>query len=33
VSSGPILDSWWVYYIDVARKNVFIVTYGCLPGR
>ncbi|MDX8143769.1 NUDIX domain-containing protein [Lentzea sp. BCCO 10_0061] len=29
VSVGPILDSW-MYYIEVARKNVFIVTYGCL---
>lgn len=29
VSFGPILDSW-MYYIEVARKNVFIVAYGCL---
>jgi 8-oxo-dGTP pyrophosphatase MutT (NUDIX family) len=28
VRTGPILDSW-MYYIEVARKNVFIVTYGC----
>jgi len=30
VRTGPILDSW-MYYIEVARKYVFIVTYGCLP--
>ncbi|MGO1056959.1 NUDIX hydrolase [Crossiella sp. CA198] len=30
VSTGPILDTW-MYYIDVAEKNVFIVTYGCYP--
>ena len=30
VRTGPILDSW-MYYIEVAKKNVFIVTYGCLP--
>jgi len=27
---GPILDSW-MYHIAVARKDVFIVTYGCHP--
>jgi hypothetical protein len=31
VSIGPILDSW-MYYVEVARKNVFIVTYGCRLG-
>jgi 8-oxo-dGTP pyrophosphatase MutT (NUDIX family) len=30
VTTGPILDSW-MYYISVAEKNVFIVTYGCYP--
>jgi 8-oxo-dGTP pyrophosphatase MutT (NUDIX family) len=30
VETGPILDSW-MYYIDVAEKHVFIVTYGCYP--
>ncbi|MFC8042837.1 NUDIX domain-containing protein [Nocardia sp. NPDC057353] len=30
VTTGPILDSW-MYYIDEAEKNVFIVTYGCYP--
>lgn len=28
VTTGPILDTW-MYYINVAEKNVFIVTYGC----
>lgn len=28
VHTGPILDSW-MYHIAVARKHVFIVTYGC----
>ena len=28
VTTGPILDSW-MYSIDKADKNVFIVTYGC----
>jgi ADP-ribose pyrophosphatase YjhB (NUDIX family) len=28
VTTGPILDTW-MYYIDVAEKHVFIVTYGC----
>ena len=28
VTSGPLLDAW-MYYIDAAEKNVFIVTYGC----
>ena len=28
VEVGPILDSW-MYYIEQAHKNVFIVTYGC----
>jgi 8-oxo-dGTP pyrophosphatase MutT (NUDIX family) len=28
VETGPILDSW-LYYIDQADRNVFIVTYGC----
>ena len=31
VTTGPILDSW-MYYISVAKKNVFIVTYGCYPN-
>ncbi|WP_406639199.1 NUDIX domain-containing protein [Amycolatopsis sp. WGS_07] len=31
VDVAEILDSW-VYYIAVARKNVFIVTYGCVTG-
>jgi len=30
VTTGPILDTW-MYYIEVAAKNVFIVTYGCHP--
>lgn len=30
VRTGPILDAW-MYYIAVADKNVFIVTYGCYP--
>jgi 8-oxo-dGTP pyrophosphatase MutT (NUDIX family) len=30
VETGPILDTW-MYYIDVAEKHVFIVTYGCYP--
>jgi 8-oxo-dGTP pyrophosphatase MutT (NUDIX family) len=30
VATGPILDTW-MYYINVAEKNVFIVTYGCYP--
>ncbi|GAA3891954.1 NUDIX hydrolase [Saccharothrix violaceirubra] len=30
VTTGPILDTW-MYYINVAEKNVFIVTYGCHP--
>ncbi|MCS7484826.1 NUDIX domain-containing protein [Umezawaea endophytica] len=30
VTTGPILDTW-MYYISVAEKNVFIVTYGCYP--
>jgi 8-oxo-dGTP pyrophosphatase MutT (NUDIX family) len=30
VTTGPILDTW-MYYIEVAEKNVFIVTYGCHP--
>ncbi|WP_433273990.1 NUDIX hydrolase [Pseudonocardia xinjiangensis] len=30
VRTGPILDSW-MYYIAVAQKHVFIVTYGCEP--
>ncbi|VVJ21498.1 NUDIX hydrolase [Amycolatopsis camponoti] len=28
VEVGGILDAW-VYHIDVADKDVFIVTYGC----
>ena len=28
VDTGPILDSW-MYYINEAERNVFIVTYGC----
>ncbi|WP_280426417.1 NUDIX hydrolase [Nocardia carnea] len=28
VVAGPVLDSW-MYYIDQADRNVFIVTYGC----
>jgi 8-oxo-dGTP pyrophosphatase MutT (NUDIX family) len=27
---GPILDAW-TYYIAVADRHVFIVTYGCYP--
>jgi ADP-ribose pyrophosphatase YjhB (NUDIX family) len=27
VHTGPILDTW-MYYINVAEKHVFIVTYG-----
>lgn len=30
VTTGPILDTW-MYYIHVAKTNVFIVTYGCYP--
>jgi 8-oxo-dGTP pyrophosphatase MutT (NUDIX family) len=30
VRTGPVLDAW-MYHIDVARKHVFIVTYGCIP--
>ncbi|SNY88676.1 ADP-ribose pyrophosphatase YjhB, NUDIX family [Nocardia amikacinitolerans] len=30
VTTGPILDTW-MYYINEAEKNVFIVTYGCYP--
>lgn len=30
VETGPILDTW-MYYINVAEKHVFIVTYGCYP--
>jgi 8-oxo-dGTP pyrophosphatase MutT (NUDIX family) len=30
VVAGPILDTW-MYYINVAEKHVFIVTYGCHP--
>jgi 8-oxo-dGTP pyrophosphatase MutT (NUDIX family) len=30
VETGPILDSW-MYHITVADKDVFVVTYGCLP--
>ncbi|MFS8099178.1 NUDIX hydrolase [Lentzea alba] len=30
VTAGPVLDAW-MYYIDVAAKNVFIVTCGCHP--
>ncbi len=29
VTAGPILDAW-MYYIEVAAKHVFIVTYGCI---
>lgn len=28
VTTDSILDTW-MYYIDVAKKHVFIVTYGC----
>lgn len=28
VTPGSILDTW-MYYINVAEKHVFIVTYGC----
>lgn len=28
VTAGPLLDTW-MYYIEVAHKHVFIVTYGC----
>jgi 8-oxo-dGTP pyrophosphatase MutT (NUDIX family) len=28
VRAGPVLDAW-VYYVDVADKHVFVVTYGC----
>ncbi|RJQ82029.1 NUDIX domain-containing protein [Pseudonocardiaceae bacterium YIM PH 21723] len=28
VTIGPILDSW-MYYVDAAEKDVFIVTYAC----
>jgi ADP-ribose pyrophosphatase YjhB (NUDIX family) len=30
VRTGQLLDTW-MYYINVAEKHVFIVTYGCLP--
>jgi 8-oxo-dGTP pyrophosphatase MutT (NUDIX family) len=30
VRTGLILDAW-MFYISAARKNVFIVTYGCFP--
>lgn len=30
VEAGPILDAW-MYYINAARKHVFVVTYGCHP--
>jgi 8-oxo-dGTP pyrophosphatase MutT (NUDIX family) len=30
VRTGPILDTR-MYWIDAARKHVFIVTYGCFP--
>jgi 8-oxo-dGTP pyrophosphatase MutT (NUDIX family) len=30
VTTGPLLDTW-MYYIEVAEKHVFIVTYGCYP--
>jgi 8-oxo-dGTP pyrophosphatase MutT (NUDIX family) len=30
VRTGPLLDTW-MYYIDVAEKHVFVVTYGCFP--
>jgi 8-oxo-dGTP pyrophosphatase MutT (NUDIX family) len=30
VRTGPILDTW-MYYVAVAQKHVFIVTYGCFP--
>lgn len=30
VDTGPILDTW-LYYINVAEKHAFIVTYGCHP--
>ncbi|ACU35234.1 NUDIX hydrolase [Actinosynnema mirum] len=30
VTTGPLLDTW-MYYINAAEKNVFIVTYGCYP--
>ncbi|MFD6140643.1 NUDIX domain-containing protein [Promicromonospora sp. NPDC060271] len=30
VKTGPILDTW-MYYIQVAKKHVFIATYGCYP--
>jgi len=30
VTTGPILDTW-MYYIHVAEKHLFIVTYGCYP--
>jgi ADP-ribose pyrophosphatase YjhB (NUDIX family) len=32
VATGPILDTW-MYYISMAEKHVFIVTYGCFPGE
>jgi 8-oxo-dGTP pyrophosphatase MutT (NUDIX family) len=31
VTEAMILDTW-VYHIDVAAKDVFIVTYGCLTS-
>ncbi|HEU5470776.1 MAG TPA: NUDIX domain-containing protein [Actinophytocola sp.] len=30
VKAGHILDTW-MYYINAAKKYVFIVTYGCYP--
>jgi ADP-ribose pyrophosphatase YjhB (NUDIX family) len=30
VRTGPLLDTW-MYYIEVADKHVFIVTYACDP--
>ena len=30
VTTGPILDTW-MYHINVADKDVFVVTYGCCP--
>jgi ADP-ribose pyrophosphatase YjhB (NUDIX family) len=30
VATGPILDTW-MYHIDIAKRHVFIVTYGCYP--
>lgn len=31
VTAGPILDAW-MYHINVAEKDIFIVTYGCYPN-